>query len=138
MSILSDINAALVSAYRAIGLNLPTAYEVKDFTPPASAPYARIYNFPADKFVGSLGTGGTDLVTGFFQISFFVPENDGTGRILGYADSALDYFQNGRRFSYNGKEVRIIRGEMSPLQKSSTSAHYAIALSFYWDSQVSR
>ena len=138
MSLLTDINAALVSAYRDMGLGLPTAYELRDFSPPSSSPWARINNFPADKFVDTLGDGGQNTAVGFFQISFFVPENDGTGRILGYADAALAYFKNGRRFGYNGQQVKINRGEMTPLRKDDDSASYSIALSFYWESSASR
>lgn len=138
MSLLTDINAALVVAYAGIGLNLPTEYDARDFNPPASGVWASIKNFPADKFVGSLGSSGKDTVTGFFQISLYVPENDGTGRILGFADAALVQFKNGSRFSYNGQEVKITRSEMTQIRKDTASARYSIALSFYWESQASR
>lgn len=135
---LKNINAALLTAYQGIGLALPTAYEAKDFSPPSSGAWARVNNFPADRNVHTLGSNGKDNVSGFFQITFFVPENDGTGRILGYADAALAYFENGRRFTYGGTEVKIYRSEMTQIRKDPDSARNSIALSFYWDSAVSR
>lgn len=138
MTVLADINAAITEAYLGVGLGLPTSYELRDFTPPASGPWARLNNFPADKMVDTLGDGGQDNVTGFFQITFFVPENDGTERILGYADSVLLYFKNGRRFYYNGQEVKITRGKLSQIRKDRESASFSLALSFYWDSPAKR
>lgn len=37
---LTDINASLVTAYQGAALNLPTAYEGKDFQPPSNAAWA--------------------------------------------------------------------------------------------------
>lgn len=138
MSTLKNINAALVSAYKAVGLNLPTAYEVRDFTPPAGQPWARVVNFPADKYVNTLGDGGQDEVTGFFQIDYYVPENDGTGRLHGYADATLNYFKNGRRFTYLGQEVKIRRTSFTQIRRDDKSASFNITLSVYWDSPATR
>lgn len=135
---LKNINAALISAYQAIGLGLPTAFPGKDFNPPASSPWARVLTVPADKNVKTLGDNGEDNTTGFFQIDFFVPENDGTSRILGYADSALLYFKNGRRFTYNGQEVKVRRSSMSGLRRDPDSASHSITISVFWDSPTSR
>ena len=135
---LKKINAALLTAYQAsVTPTLPTAYEAKDFNPP-SGPWARVINFPADKYVNSLGDEGQDKNTGFFQIDFFVPENDGTGRILGYADSALSYFRNGRRFYYQGQEVQVRRSSMSQIHRDETLASLGITLSIYWDAPSQR
>lgn len=139
MSTLKNINAALVSAYREIREpDLPTAYEAKDFTPPAGQPWARVLNVPADKYVKSLGDGGQDEVTGFFQIDYYVPENDGTGRLHGYADATLSHFRNGRRFTYAGQEVKIRRTSMSAIRRDDKSASFNITLSVYWDSPATR
>lgn len=138
MNTLKNINAALVTSYKAVGLNLPTAYEARDFTPPASAPWARVRNIPADKYVDSLGRNGQDNVTGFFQIELYVPENDGTGRLHGYADAVLDYFWNGRRFSYGGQEVKVRRTAMSPIRRDDKAASFSLFLSVYWDSLTQR
>ena len=139
MNTLKNINAALLLAYQGIrDPDLPTAYEAKDFTPPASAPWARVLNVPADKYVQSLGDAGEDNVTGFFQIDYFVPENDGTGRLLGYADATISYFSNGRRFYYAGQEVKVRRTSLSQIRRDDASASFRITLSIYWDAPSSR
>lgn len=138
MNTLKNINAALVTAYKALGLDLPTAYEARDFSPPASAPWARVLNVPADKFVRSLGDSGQDNVTGFFQMDFFVPENTGTAGLHGYADTALDYFKNGRRFTYGGQGVKVRRSSLTPIRRDQSSASYGITISVFWDSPTSR
>lgn len=139
MNTLKNINAALISAYQAAVVpTLPTAYDARDFTPPASAPWAKVTNVPADKYVHTLGSSGEDNVTGFFQIDYFVPENDGTGRISGYADATLEYFKNGRRFFYGGQEVKVRRSSLTPIRRDSDSASNRITLSIYWDAPSSR
>lgn len=135
---LRDINAALVSAYQSIGLGLPTSYEGRSFTAPSGQPWARVQNFPAKKFVHSLGVNGDDKVTGFFQIDLFVPKDDGTGRLLGFVDSVLSHFENGRRFSYNGREVRITNSSLSPIRKDPSTADNYFNISVYWESTVQR
>lgn len=135
---LKKINAALVSAYQAVGLNLPTAYELRDFTPPASSMWASVYNAPAARSVHSLGSGGTDNITGFFQISVYIPENRGTAEILGALDKIHEYFKPGRRFTYQGQEVRIRRLSLTPAQRVADSASSRANVTIYWDSQTIR
>lgn len=93
---LVKINAALVSAYQALGLNLPTAYEMRDFTPPSSGMWARVLNAPATRSVRTLGDGGEDNITGFFQVDIFTPENSGTAPVLRVMDRVHEYFKIGR------------------------------------------
>ena len=139
MSTLKNINAALVTAYMAHRTpSLPTAYEGRDFTPPGGQPWARVLNVPADKYVNTLGDGGEDNVTGFFQMDFFVPENDGTSRLHSYADAALTHFKNGRRFTYSGQEVKIRRTALSPIRRDDASASLRITLTIYWDAPSPR
>lgn len=135
---IKNINAALVQAYINVGLDLKTAYELRDFTPPTGSPWAAVQNFPADKYVVTLGDQGEDNITGFFQIDLHVPENDGTSRIAGYMDAILDYFKNGRIFTYGGQEVRVRRSQLTPIQPAKTSASYVSTISVYWDSRKQR
>lgn len=139
MNLLKNINAALVTAYKAaVAPELPTAYEAKDFTVPSKAAWARVVNFPADKYVNSLGDGGDDLTVGFFQIDYFVPENTGTSALHSYADATLTYFKNGRRLTYGGQEVKIRRTSLSPIRRDDASASFRITLTIYWDAPSSR
>lgn len=139
MNTLKNINAALVKAYQQSLVTLPpTAYEVRDFQPPANGFWARVQNFPAESSVRSLGDNGHDNVTGFFQIDFFVPENTGTSKLHEFADSVLDYFTHGRRFTHSGQEVLVRRSQLRPIRRDDSLASYVITLSIYWDSPKQR
>lgn len=140
MNTLKNINGALMVAYRAAHSDAPpaTEYPAKDFVRPNGQPWARVLNFPALKNVNSLGTSGFDLVTGFFQVDYFVPENSGTKQIHEYADKTLDYFTNGRRFNYGGQEVRIIRSSLTPIRRDADTASFRTTVTIYWDAPSQR
>lgn len=139
MSALKNINGALIKAYQsAVPSTLPTAYEVRDFQPPASGNWARVQNFPAESTVNSLGDGGHDNITGFFQIDFFVPENSGTAKLHELADGIIGVFKNGARFYHSGQEVKVRRSQFSPIRRDDSFASYGITISVYWDSPNQR
>ncbi len=137
-TVLVDINAALITAYKAVGLGLPTAYELRDFTPQASQPWAKVTNLDAGRSPDTLGDEGQDEHRGVFQVDVYVPENDGTARILGYAESLLSYFKAGRRFTYNGQNVRVRYSSPSSIRKDDSSASYVKSVSVYWQSWSQR
>ena len=136
---LKDINAALVQAYQADNLGIPTSYEVRDFTPPpGGGHYGAVYLLPADANPATMGQGGEDNYTGIFQISVFVPENSGTGALHSYADKLLSHFKAGQSFTYNGQVVKVRRSSPSPIRKDRDSASYTISVSVFWDSRSQR
>lgn len=135
---LFKVNAALVSAYQAMDLQLPTAYEMRDFRPPASGAWARVLTAPATRTVATLGDGGEDKISGFFQIDVFFPENIGTAPVLRTMDTIHNYFHPGRRFVYDGQEVRIRRTSLTPARRSTDSASYRSTVTAYWDSSTTR
>lgn len=135
---LKKINAALVSAYQAVGLGFPTAYEMRDFRPPASGIWARVLNAPASRGVHTLGDGGEDNISGFFQIDLFIPENSGTSAVLEPMDALHKYFRPGRRFTYDGQTVRVRRTALTPARRSSDSASYRSTVTVYWNSSTVR
>lgn len=139
MSVLKNINAALLKAYQsAVPSNLPTSYEVRDFQPPFSGNWARVKNFPAAVDVDSLGDGGFDNLTGFFQVDFFVPENSGTATLHELAGGIIAKFKNGARFYHSGQEVKVRRSQLSPIRRDDSLASYVITISIYWDSPNQR
>ena len=133
---LVDINAALVVAYQAASLALPTAYEGTDFTPPAAAPWAQVWQMPAPVVVDTLGTTGLDLHTGIFQIDLNVPQNDGTGRILGYADTLRAYFKAGTNAVHSSQSVLILDCSRSRL--SQGGGWLTISMSISWRAYTTR
>ena len=137
MDTIGKIEAALIQAYVGMALGLPTSYPLKEFTPPADTPWAQVASVPADKTVRTLGDGGQDNVSGYFQIDFFVPENDGRTRMNGFIDATLRQFRNGRVFTYGGQEVKVRRSTLSPAGKAP-SASYAKSVTIFWDSSSQR
>lgn len=133
---IGKINSALVQAFGGVGFDIPVSYELRKFDPPARGPWVAIKNFPADKYPVTLGAQGEDNVTGFFQVTIYVPENDGIKRITEYVDSVIDHFKIGRRFHYQGQEVRVRRVEPSPFHK--VQERHVSTVSIYWDSRTQR
>lgn len=138
MNQLQYINAALVEGYKAMGLALPTGKEAKDFTPPQGEPWAQYTNLLGDAAPATMGDGGEDNYSGIFQIDFFVPENDGTGRLLIFAGQTIMHFKAGRVFSFNGQEVKVRRSSPSPIRRNESGGSYLISVSVYWDSRSQR
>lgn len=135
---LQKINAALVSAYKALPITLPpTAYEVREFTPPPNKAWAAVVNMPADKVATTLGDHGYDEMVGVFQIDFNVPENTGTAELHNNANAVLDFFVPGRRISYLGQEVSIRKAVPSTIRRNS-NAGFVISVSVYWRALVIR
>ena len=134
---LKKVNSALVAAYQSIGQGLTTAYEGKDFTPPAGS-WAKVTNIPATQGVASLGDGGYDRMSGIFQIDYAAGENSGTKTLLDYVDQAMQVFKNGVSFVYSGQTVKVRRIDLSAIRKDPDSTFLKISLSVYWDSIVTR
>jgi hypothetical protein len=115
---LADINAALVVAYQGAALGLPTAWEGVDFTPPSDAAWAQVWMLPAPVTVDTLGDSGLDLHTGIFQIDLSVPQNSGTGALLGYADTLRTALKAGTTTTHNGQSVLILDCSRSRLTQA--------------------
>ena len=111
------INAALVSAYRAVMPSLPTAFEGVAFTPATGTKWAALNNLRAGADVASLGVGGQDEHTGVLQIDVNVPEGTGTGELLADADTLRGYFIAGRSFTYQTQTVRVRRADVSQVRR---------------------
>lgn len=133
---LADINAALVVAYQGAALGLPTAWEGVDFTPPADADWAQLYLLPAPTTIDTLGPGGLDLHTGIFQIDLNVPQNSGTGALLGYADALRTAFKAGNNASHNGQNVLILDCSRSKLTQAA--GWLTVSMSISWRAYTAR
>ena len=135
--VLYNINRALVASYNVQALGLPTAYEMRDFPVPASAPWVALHGLDSGRNVSSMGSNGMDLWRGIFQIDVHVPENSSTAGILGYTDTLLEYYSAGKWLEYNGQRVRIRRSEPSSIRKDEGPS-YAKSVSVYWESWSQR
>jgi hypothetical protein len=133
---LVDINAALVVAYQGASLGLPTAWEGVDFTPPTDAPWAQFYMLPAPVSVDTLGANGLDLHTGVLQIDLNVPQNTGTGALLGYADTLRGVFKAGTSTAHNGQSVLILDCSRSRLTQAA--GWLIVSMSITWRAYTAR
>lgn len=135
---ITQVNSALVQAYRDLGAGLPTAYEARDFTPPANTAWAAVFNLPASLAVDTLGDDGLNEYVGLFQIDFHVKENSGTAILLNYADNVIAALPPGKRLKYEDQEVRVRRVVPSPIRRSDGGAGFVISLSVYWQAWMHR
>ena len=103
----SDINTALVAAYQAAGLDLPTAYEGREFAPTAGQPWAAVSLLPQPVISGSLGRAGNDRHVGTLQIDLNDTPGDGIDRLLTQADTLRAYFTPGHQLVANEQAVVI-------------------------------
>lgn len=103
----TDINAALVGAYQAAALDLPTAYEGENFTPAAGQPWASVLMLPQPVVSGSLGAGGTDRHSGTFQVDLHDAPGAGIAGLLTHADALRSYFTAGRQLEHDGQLVVV-------------------------------
>lgn len=135
---LNNISAALRTAYISMNMGLPTAYPNRPFTPPASAPWAKLSILWGEHSPSSMGGGGQNSTSGILQVDIFIPEHDGSSNLLGYAGEVLNYFKAGQVFTYSGQAVKILRGELSPISPDEARASHVISVSIYWDSRSTR
>jgi hypothetical protein len=133
---LTDINAALVVAYQGASLGLPTAWEGVDFTPPADAAWAQLWMLPAPVSIDTLGANGLDLHTGVLQIDLNVPQNTGTGALLGYADTLRSAFKAGNNTTHNGQSVLILDCSRSRLTQAA--GWLTVSMSITWRAYTAR
>ena len=103
----TNINAALVAGYQAVGLELPTAYEGRDFAPTTGQPWATVSLVPLPIVGGSLGVAGNDRHSGTFQIDLNDTPGGGIDRLLSLADALRAYFKSGRQLDGNGLPVLV-------------------------------
>lgn len=107
----TDIDGALIAAYQDIGLDLETAYDNMHFNPPRGCHWAQVSVVPATSGPVTGFDMGRDLHTGFMQIDFNVPLNEGTADLRDYAQQVYEHFTAGKGFTRNSQTVLIVRCE---------------------------
>jgi hypothetical protein len=133
----NDIDAALIAAYQASGLGLPTAYDGEEFTPPANgSAWARVTQLPSGNEIRSLGVGGMDRQQGILQIDFSTELGSGRATLLGYVQAMFDQFVGGQSFTSGGQAVRIRIAERSNIREAD--GYQRVTVSVYWEANTIR
>jgi len=126
----TNINAALVAGYQAAALNLPTAYEGRDFAPTTGQPWAAVSMLPLPVIGGSLGAAGNDRHTGTFQIDLNDVTGGGIDRLLALADGLRGYFKAGRQLDGNGLPVLVNSTSRSAVTTSNGWLRMSVLVSW--------
>ncbi len=104
---LTNIRAALETAVDAMTPPIATAWENRDFTPPAaSVPYQRVYVLLAEPDNIEFGPG--HICDGFLQLNLLYPRFAGTRDSMLRCDLLRSVFSRGTSLTYPGGVVNIM------------------------------
>lgn len=102
------VRAALETALAAITPALPTAWENKNFVPPAAdQPYQAAFIMFTEPDNPEMGAGYQER--GFMQVNLVYPENTSSGAIGARAKLIRDTFYRGLSLTQNGVTVMVNR-----------------------------
>lgn len=135
---LTNVNKALVKAFADGSFfdKAKVAQENITFNPPNGEAWAKLFFFPGEGVVATLGAGGTDRYDGFLQIDLNYPLNKGTADIGAKADAIINAFTAGKRFTNSGQEVILKTCGRSPGRTKDGT--YTVSVSVYWYAYVIR
>ncbi len=102
------IRAALEQALATINPTITTSYENVPFQPPnETTPYQACYvRFGKPENI-EIGKGYNEV--GYFQVSLFYPQNDGTADVTARAKLVRDLFQKKASFTSSGITVNVVQ-----------------------------
>jgi len=108
MSVFLDISAALDGHLERMDC-LPdgVAWENYDFEPSGGTLWIRPKLLPGETVQSSLGTDGTDLSNGVYQIDIFSKAGMGKNEAVMMADTIADRFKRGTELIYNSRVITI-------------------------------
>jgi len=86
---------------------IPVAWQGVKFTPTTGVAYIRTALLPARTIQASLGSGGDNRHSGFYQVSLFYPENTASTTIRRVADEVITRFRLGTRLTREGVTARV-------------------------------
>lgn len=111
----ADIQSALITAWDGAGFSLTTFYPDREYNPTGN--HARLAFIPAGNDVATLGSTGTNEITGILQADILYQTGRGNGEILEKVDAVCAVFIPGHRVTYNNQQVTIVganlRGPLS-------------------------
>ncbi len=135
---LTQVNKALVKAFAdgAFFDKAKVAQENITFDPPNAEAWAKLFFFPGEGVVATLGAGGTDRYDGFLQVDLNYPVGNGTKAIGEKADAIINAFTAAKRFTDSGQEVICKTCGRSPGRTKDGT--YTVSVSLYWYAYVIR
>lgn len=106
------VRAALVTdalIVATVDLGLPESRIVAENypRPEESGTWLQLWFKPAQPHVGTLGSGGSDIVVGSFKCNFHIPLDDGNAFGLEAVEAFRKHFTAGKRLIFEGQEVTI-------------------------------
>ena len=107
MTVFLDISAALDGRLNTMTGLPDVAWENYNYTPVAGTLYLRPTNLPGSTDQATLGTAGTDLTTGIYQVDVFAEASKGKNAGLVMADNIANHFKRGTVLAYNGRTVKV-------------------------------
>jgi hypothetical protein len=107
MTAFADISSAFVKAWEDGGLDYPTAYEARDFTPPTDAPWCALKVLPVTNQAAALGDTAPLEHVVLAQVDINRPKGQGAGPILADADAVAALFTPGSVLTYNGMNMHV-------------------------------
>lgn len=124
----ASIRAAL--ATRLNTLDLPTAWENSNFTPPANAVYVAEALLPNETLSVGVSSASSDNFGGIYQVLVYAPAGAGKGAAVEMAEQIVGAFPKGASLTYSGTTVRILRASQAPALMSGD--RYAIPVSIVY------
>ena len=107
----ADIQSALIESWNNGNFGLTTIYSDRNGSP--TTDHARLRFIPAASTPATMGSDGTNEVTGIFQVDIMTRTGRGNGEALESADSVCAAYPSGRRISYNGQQIIIWGAELN-------------------------
>ena len=130
------LESRAVTACTAVSATMPVEYENVGFTPPNAAKYASLVGSfkVASEEEHTLGTAGTKLVRGTYQITLVYPLNSGDGVARTDLETLKGYFPLAQTTASAGQTVTV-RGSFPPnTRKGKTD--YQATFSIEWEAIV--
>lgn len=130
------VKSALVQTFTNGNPFFPVAqiqFENVAFTPPSDKPWAALWFIPNQRSVATLGSTGTDRVTGIFQIDLNYPLNDGDKNVSDKATAITALLKVGSRAVYSGVEVIVASCGRSPGKVVGSFFRVSVTIGFYAD-----
>ena len=132
------VHQALVASFVALGIPAAnTAYEQREFTPPADGSlWYALNNLPGGRDPKTLGDAGEDEYAGVFQIDVYGQQGQGVRPVLEAAGALTAYYKAGKSFIKDDQAVRIRKSELSTPRRDGV--RLVSSVSVYWSAAIPR
>lgn len=103
----ADIQSALFASWATGAYGLTTYYPNRDYNPATGDDHARLFVLWGGSDAATMGSDGTNEVTGIFQIDLMFRTGRGDGEALEMIDTICADYISGTRLNYNSQQVVI-------------------------------